>query len=55
MRKMKPKNKKGSEYGGTGEFCNRQAKSRNFICKKEKSIRRCKDIKNYVFDLVPQG
>ena len=27
----------------------------NFIRKKENPVRRYKDIRNYVFDLVPQG
>ena len=40
---------------GKGELFHRQAKSRTFICKKEKPVVRCKDIKNDVFDLVPQG
>ena len=55
MSKTNPKTNKGSEDRGTGQFCRRQAKSSKFICKKVKSVGRCKDIKNDVFDLVPQG
>ena len=54
MRKTKPNIDKGSEYGGTGRFRLRQAKSRNFIRKKEKPVGEYEDIKSDVFDLVPQ-
>ena len=52
---MNPKTEKGSENRGTGRFIYRQAKSSNFIYKKVKPVGRCKDIKNGIFDLVPQG
>ena len=52
---MKPNIEKVSEEGGTGQFCRRQDKSGNFICKKENPVGICEDIKNDVFDLVPQG
>ena len=55
MSETKPEIEKVSEYGVTGRFCHREYKSSNFIHKKEKPVRRCKDIKNDVFDLVPQG
>ena len=54
MSRMNPKIKKVSEYGEPGRFCPRKVKSRKFISKK-KQVGRCKDIKNDVFDLVPQG
>ena len=53
--KMMPNIKKGSYYGGTGRFHHCQAKSGNFIQNKKKSVRRCENIKNDVFDLVTQG
>ena len=55
MSETKPKTEKGSEEGGTGRFCRHQDRSSNFIRKKEKTSRRCEDIKNDVFDLVLQG
>ena len=55
MSELKPKIEKGSEDGGEGRFRHRQAKSRNFIRKKENHVGRCEDIKNGIVDLVPQG
>ena len=55
MNKMNPKTEKGSENRVTGRFRYRQSKSSNFIYKKENPVGRCEDIKNDIFDLVPQG
>ena len=55
MIKIKLKIEKGSEERITGRFCHNQDKLRKFILKKEKSVGRCEDIKNDIFDLVPQG
>ena len=55
MSETKPKIEKGAYYGGTGRFHRCQAKLSNVIRKKEKPVRRCKYIKNDVFDLVLQG
>ena len=55
MSKTKPKIEKGSEYRGTGSFRRCQAKLTKFILKKKDPVRRCKDINNYVFDLVLLG
>ena len=55
MREMKLNIEKGSEDGGKRQLHRHQAKSRNFIHKKEKTVGRCEDIKNDIFDLVPQG
>ena len=53
MSKTNPKTEKVSKDMGTGRFLCRQYKSRNFIRKEENSVRRCKDINNCAFDLVP--
>ena len=55
MSRTKPNIDKRSEDGGTEKFCRLQSKLRNFIHKKENSTKICEDIKNVVFDLVPQG
>ena len=55
MCKTKPKIEKGLEDRGTGRFYRHQSKSSNFMRKKEKSVGRCEDIRNDVFDLVLQG
>ena len=54
MSETKPKTEKTSEDGGRGQFCRRQDKSSNFICKKENPVGRYKYIKNDVFDVVSQ-
>ena len=55
MSKTKPKIKKFSEVGGTGRFCLHQIMLGLFIHKKKNPVGRCEDIKNAVFDMVPQG
>ena len=55
MSESKPKFENGSEGGETRRIRFHQAISSNFICKKEKPVRRCEDIKNDVFNLVPHG
>ena len=55
MREMKPNINKVSEDGGTGKFIHLQAKTGNFIRKKEKPVGRCEDMNNDVFEMVLQG
>ena len=55
MIETKPNIEKGLEDGGKGLFIRHQSKFRNFIHKKEKSVRICEDIKYDTFGLVPQG
>ena len=55
MSEAKPDIEKGPDKRGTGRFHRHQARSRNFVHKKENPAGRCEYIRNDTFDLVLQG